>query len=83
MKAYRMTNWQSPPEFRDVEIREPGPGEVLVKIGGAGLCHSDLHIMEYPDGALPYDLPFTLATRTRAGWSASGLVSTGTRPEIR
>jgi propanol-preferring alcohol dehydrogenase len=67
MKAYRMTNWQSPPEFSDVEIREPGPGEVLVKVGGAGLCHSDLHIMEYPAGALPYNLPFTLG-HENAGW---------------
>ena len=67
MKAFRMTAWQSQPEFREVEIREPGPGEVLVKIGGAGLCHSDLHIMEYPAGALPYELPFTLG-HENAGW---------------
>jgi len=67
VKAYRMTKWQAAPEFCDVEVREPGPGEVLVKVGGAGVCHSDLHIMEYPDGLLPYALPFTLG-HENAGW---------------
>jgi len=67
VKAYRMTKWQAAPEFCDVEVREPGPGEVLVKVGGAGVCHSDLHIMGYPDGLLPYALPFTLG-HENAGW---------------
>lgn len=33
-------------EIVDVPIPEPGPGEVRVKIAGAGLCHSDLHVLE-------------------------------------
>ena len=60
-----MTQWQSAPQFCNVDIREPGPGEVLVKVGGAGVCHSDLHVMEAP--ALPYTLPFTLG-HENAGW---------------
>jgi len=60
-----MTQWQSAPEFCNVDIREPAPGEVLVKVGGAGVCHSDLHVMEAP--ALPYTLPFTLG-HENAGW---------------
>jgi S-(hydroxymethyl)glutathione dehydrogenase / alcohol dehydrogenase len=34
----------------DVTIDKPGPGEVIVNIAAAGLCHSDLHFMEakYP-----------------------------------
>ena len=67
MKAYRITKWQAAPEFCDIDVRDPGPGEVLVKVGGAGVCHSDLHVMEYPDGALPYALPFTLG-HENAGW---------------
>lgn len=67
MKAYRMTKWQTTPEFCDVDIREPGPGEVMVKVAGAGVCHSDLHVMEFPEGALPYSLPFTLG-HENAGW---------------
>ena len=30
----------------DVEVRNPGPREVLVRTVAAGLCHSDLHFME-------------------------------------
>ncbi|MFI5395742.1 MAG: NAD(P)-dependent alcohol dehydrogenase [Candidatus Binatia bacterium] len=67
MKAYRMTKWQAAAEFCDIDIRKPGPGEVLVKVGGAGVCHSDLHVMEFPEGALPYTLPFTLG-HENAGW---------------
>lgn len=36
-------------ELRDVPIPEPGPGQVRVKVGGAGLCHSDLHVLEAGD----------------------------------
>ena len=67
MKAFRMTQWQAAPEFCAVDIREPGPGEVLVKVGGAGVCHSDLHVMDMPAGALMFALPFTLG-HENAGW---------------
>jgi propanol-preferring alcohol dehydrogenase len=67
MKAYQLTAWQTPPEMRDVEVPEPGPGEVLVKVGGAGACHSDLHLMEWPAGTLSFDPPFTLG-HENAGW---------------
>lgn len=46
---------------------EPGPGQVLIKIGGAGACHSDLHLMDWPEGQLPWKLPFTLG-HENAGW---------------
>lgn len=46
---------------------EPGPGEVLVKIAGVGLCHTDIHFLHAPPGAFAYDLPFTLA-HENAGW---------------
>ena len=67
MKAYQLTAWQPPPEMREVPVPEPGPGEVLVKVGGAGACHSDLHLMEWPEGTMPFDLPFTLG-HENAGW---------------
>lgn len=67
MKAYQLTAWQSPPEMREVPVPEPGPGEVLVKVGGAGACHSDLHLMEWPEGTMDFDLPFTLG-HENAGW---------------
>lgn len=67
MKAYRLTAWQSEAELRDVPVPEPGPGQVLVKVGGAGACHSDLHLMEWPEGVVPFELPFTLG-HENAGW---------------
>jgi propanol-preferring alcohol dehydrogenase len=48
----------------DVPVPDPGPGEVLVKVGGAGLCHSDLHLMHV---AAMVEEPFTLGHET-AGW---------------
>ena len=67
MDAYRLIEWQQTPEFVDVPVPEPGPGEVLIKVAGAGLCHSDLHLMEWPAGTVPFDPPFTLG-HENAGW---------------
>ncbi len=67
MKAYQLTAWQTLPELREVAVPEPGPGQVLVKVGGAGVCHSDLHMMEWPEGQMDFDLPFTLG-HENAGW---------------
>jgi S-(hydroxymethyl)glutathione dehydrogenase/alcohol dehydrogenase len=33
-------------EIEDIRVDDPGPGEVLLRTVGAGLCHSDLHFME-------------------------------------
>ena len=67
MRAFQLTAWESQPELREVPVPEPGPGQVLVKIGGAGACHSDLHLMEWPPGTLGFDVPFTLG-HENAGW---------------
>jgi alcohol dehydrogenase, propanol-preferring len=67
MKALRLTTWKNEPQLVDLDIPEPGPGQVLIRVGGAGACHSDLHLMEWPAGMLPYPLPFTLGHET-AGW---------------
>ena len=67
MKAYRLLEWQQPARLVEVPVPTPGPGEVLVRIGGAGACHSDISVMEWPKGALPFDVPFTLG-HENAGW---------------
>ena len=41
----------------DLEVREPGPGEVQVAISAAGLCHSDLSVV---DGTIPFPVPVVL-----------------------
>ena len=67
MKALRLTRWGRPAELCETAVRTPGPGEVLVKIAAAGACHSDLHLMDWPEGQLPWPLPFTLG-HENAGW---------------
>ncbi|MFC8917548.1 Zn-dependent alcohol dehydrogenase [Streptomyces sp. NPDC057116] len=41
----------------DLTVRDPGPGEVLVAIAAAGLCHSDLSVI---DGTIPFPAPVVL-----------------------
>ncbi|WP_430377745.1 Zn-dependent alcohol dehydrogenase [Streptomyces sp. B1-3] len=41
----------------DLEVREPEAGEVLVAISAAGLCHSDLSVV---DGTIPFPVPVVL-----------------------
>jgi len=60
MRAVQLVEWEAQPELREVARPVPGPGEVLLKVTAAGLCHSDLHLLEWPEGTLPYELPFTL-----------------------
>jgi propanol-preferring alcohol dehydrogenase len=64
MRAHQIVASQQPAELREVPRPEPGPGQVLVRVGGAGLCHSDLHMMHWPMAAPG---PFTLGHET-AGW---------------
>jgi propanol-preferring alcohol dehydrogenase len=66
MRAFQFVQAQQPGELREVPVPEPGPGQVLVKVGGAGACHSDLHLMEAPAERLP-TLPFTIG-HENAGW---------------
>lgn len=60
MRALRLHQWGAPPTLDRVPVPRPGPGQVLLRVDAAGLCHSDLHIMDAEPGTLPYTLPFTL-----------------------
>ncbi len=68
MRALQLTSWKADPELVDVPDPVPGPGEVVVRIGGAGACHSDLHLMrDFDANMAPWRLPFTLG-HENAGW---------------
>lgn len=54
-----------PLRIAEVELAGPGQGEVLVKVMAAGLCHSDLSVI---DGNRPRPLPMAL------GHEAAGIV---------
>lgn len=45
MKAVVFRGAGLPLEVTDVHLDPPGPGEVLVRIAAAGVCHSDLHVI--------------------------------------
>lgn len=46
-----------PLSIESVDLEDPGPGEVLVRIRAAGLCHSDLSVIE---GNRPRPMPMLL-----------------------
>jgi NAD+-dependent secondary alcohol dehydrogenase Adh1 len=71
VKAARLHSFDDD-HLRLDDIGEPtidGPNDVIVRIGGAGLCRTDLHIIEgilretFPDRTLPYTLG-----HENAGW---------------
>jgi len=66
MRAVRFIETGRPPEILDVPVPKPGPGQVLIKIAGAGVCHSDLHVLDEMAG---FKGPFTLG-HENAGWIA-------------
>ena len=46
-----------PVSIEEAMVRDPGPGEVRVAIKAAGLCHSDMSVI---DGSIPYPVPVVL-----------------------
>jgi alcohol dehydrogenase, propanol-preferring len=60
VKALQYRSAGQPPEVVTVPDPEPGPGEILLKVTAAGVCHSDLHVMSLPASRLRYSLPLTL-----------------------
>jgi alcohol dehydrogenase, propanol-preferring len=77
MKAVQLVAWRTEPELREVGTPTPGPGEVLVKVQAAGLCHSDLHVMDWPEGTLAFELPMTLGHETAGTVAALGAGAKG------
>jgi len=69
MKAVRLHKFHTQPVID--EVPEPtisGPLDVIVKIGGAGVCRTDLHIIEGQwDAAMGTPLPYILG-HENAGW---------------
>ncbi|HKX78083.1 MAG TPA: zinc-dependent alcohol dehydrogenase family protein [Novosphingobium sp.] len=65
MGAARPYSQSQPLSIETVELDMPGPGEVLVRIVAAGLCHSDLSVI---NGDRPRPMPMAL------GHEAAGVV---------
>jgi NAD+-dependent secondary alcohol dehydrogenase Adh1 len=69
MKAVRLHQYKKQPRVEEVaEPKITGPHDVIVRIGGAGLCRTDLHIIEGQWAEKSgVQLPYTLG-HENAGW---------------
>lgn len=61
----------------DLEVRDPGPGEVRVAVSAAGLCHSDLSVV---DGTIPFPVPVVLGHEGAGVVESVGAGVTHVRP---
>src|SRR5688500_12437400 len=46
MKVAVLTEAPGQLHIEEIPIPKPGPGEVLVKVGACGVCHTDLHVIK-------------------------------------
>jgi len=77
VRALRLEGWGVSPALRDVAEPVPHGGEVLVRVLAAGACHSDLHVIDAAEGALPFRPPFTLGHEIAGQVDALGPQATG------
>ena len=76
MRAARLHEYGHPLTIDDVAMPEPGPGEVLVKVEGAGVCHSDLHVFDGRLKLVP-ELPWILGHENAGRIEALGVGVSG------
>jgi NAD+-dependent secondary alcohol dehydrogenase Adh1 len=69
MRAVQVVGYHQRLEMTEVQIPEPtGPFDVVVRIGGAGVCRTDLHILEGQWAEKSHvALPYTIG-HENAGW---------------
>ncbi|KIW56450.1 hypothetical protein PV05_05109 [Exophiala xenobiotica] len=64
MKAFRLLEYGKPGQYCEVPVPSPKEGEVLIRMKAAGLCRSDLDMVDSQPGSDPYasavDAPYTL-----------------------
>ncbi|HEX6965028.1 MAG TPA: zinc-binding dehydrogenase [Gemmatimonadaceae bacterium] len=81
MKAVRYHGPRTPFRLEDVPTPEPGPGEVRVRIGAAGVCHTELH---FESGLLDLGIaPITMGHEIAGTVDAVGDGVTTRRPGDR
>ncbi|ORJ92545.1 dehydrogenase [Prescottella equi] len=57
MRAIQLTEWGQAPVLRTIADPKPTGRELLLGVDAAGLCLSDIHIMDTAAGVLHYPLP--------------------------
>src|ERR1700730_16130905 len=68
---------RKPVKILDLDLQEPRPAEVLVKIAAAGVCHSDYHLVS---GATKHPMPVVAGHEGAGVVEAVGAGVTTTRP---
>jgi Zn-dependent alcohol dehydrogenase len=76
MKAAVFFRTGEPVAIESVEVKDPGPGEVRVAVKAAGLCHSDVSVI---DGTIPYPTPVVLGHEGAGIVEAAGAGVTGVK----
>jgi len=81
MRAMVLTRPGEPLRLQELPDREPGPGEVRVRVAACGVCRTDLHLVdgELPDPKLPVIPGHEIVGRV----DALGSAVTGFRPGER
>ena len=69
VRAFQITGFRCA-EVRDIPVPAPGPGEVMLRVTGAGVCHSDVHLRHV--GHKVFSLPMTLGHETSGTIAALG-----------
>lgn len=71
MKAVVFDQYKTLPTLREVDKPTPGPGEVLLKVAGAGACHSDIAVFrEFDESFGPAQLkPSFVLGHENSGWA--------------
>ncbi len=64
-------------DVREVDVQDPRPGEVLIRMAAGGICHSDLHVMQ---GKLTAQLPAVLGHEGSGVVAAVGAGVTSVKP---
>jgi len=77
MQAMVLTRHGAPLEWQSLPDRDPGPGDIRVRVGACGVCRTDLHVVdgELPDQPLPIIPGHEIVGRIDAlGQGVQGLV---------
>lgn len=71
MRAVVFESWQNAPSLREIPKPTPGPGEILLKVAGAGACHSDVAIYREYDENFPLTqlAPSYVLGHENSGWA--------------
>src|SRR5712692_7347664 len=77
MKAAVLNDYGQALSLEDVEIEPPRSGEVQLRIGATGVCHSDYHVIK---GEWKYGLPMILGHEAAGVVEAVGPNVTGVQP---